>query len=75
MTMHQWLSSLALDQIEALGGLEIDMDWWWPGHETDPVVSCEHLEIAGTSMTLQSTRSGVMLLNGQVVEPFCKVVR
>ncbi len=55
--------------INEAGGLVIDLDWWWSGYERDPVVTSEHISVGGAHMLLQTTKSGLMLLNGEVVEP------
>lgn len=73
--MDQEALEKALDAINDAAGLVIDLDWWWPGYESDPVVACEHIKVADTYMLIQTTQSGLMLLNGEVVEPAAKVAQ
>ena len=53
----------------------VDADWWWSGHENDPVVALERITVAGAHMLIQTTKSGLMLLNGKVVEPAAKAAK
>ena len=57
------------------GCAEIGSRGWWTGQESDPVVASGRIVVAGAQMLIQTTKSGLMLLNGKVVEPAAKGVR
>ena len=74
-TMDQNAIEEVLARINEAGGIDFDMNWWWSGYESDPVVTSEHMTVGGAHMLLQTTQSGLMPLNGKVVEPAVKESR